>query len=100
MSSIGTGCTWEAAVEEIRARFGHYSWVHSINNACLIMAGLLWGDGDFAATVGSDGARRLGHRLERRNGWLGRRHRAGRSQAATPFHRAASRSNPLGDLRL
>ena len=22
-----------------------YSWVHSINNACLITAGLLWGDG-------------------------------------------------------
>ena len=47
-----TGCTWEAAVEAIRARFGEYSWVHSINNACLITAGLLWGDGDFTATVG------------------------------------------------
>ena len=47
-----TGCTWEAAVETIRARFGEYSWVHSINNACLITAGLLWGDGDFTATVG------------------------------------------------
>ena len=47
-----TGCTWEAAVEEIRARFGHYGWVHSINNACLISAGLLWGGGDFSATVG------------------------------------------------
>jgi ADP-ribosylglycohydrolase len=47
-----TGCTWETAVETIRARFGQYSWVHSINNACLITAGLLWGDGDFTATVG------------------------------------------------
>jgi ADP-ribosylglycohydrolase len=47
-----TGCTWEAAVDTIRARFGQYSWVHSINNACLITAGLLWGDGDFTATVG------------------------------------------------
>jgi ADP-ribosylglycohydrolase len=47
-----TGCTWEAAVETIRARFAEYSWVHSINNACLITAGLLWGDGDFTATVG------------------------------------------------
>ena len=26
--------------------------MHAINNACLIAAGLLWGDGDFAATVG------------------------------------------------
>ncbi|HEX3199051.1 MAG TPA: ADP-ribosylglycohydrolase family protein [Propionibacteriaceae bacterium] len=47
-----TGCTWEAAVEEVRARFGQYGWVHSINNACLITAGLLWGGGDFSATVG------------------------------------------------
>jgi ADP-ribosylglycohydrolase len=44
--------TWEQALERIRSRFGHYSWVHSINNACLIAAGLPWGDGDFAATVG------------------------------------------------
>jgi ADP-ribosylglycohydrolase len=45
-------CTWEAAVEEVRARFGQYGWVHSINNACLITAGLLWGGGDFSTTVG------------------------------------------------
>ena len=44
--------TWEQALDQIRSRFGHYSWVHSINNASLIAAGLLWGDGDFAATVG------------------------------------------------
>jgi ADP-ribosylglycohydrolase len=44
--------SWEAAVETIRARFGRYGWVHSINNACLITAGLLWGEGDFTATVG------------------------------------------------
>lgn len=47
-----SGDTWEQALEKIRSRFGHYSWVHSINNACLITAGLLWGSGDFAATVG------------------------------------------------
>jgi ADP-ribosylglycohydrolase len=46
------GQTWEQALQRIRARFGHYSWVHSINNACLITAGLLWGEGDFATTVG------------------------------------------------
>ena len=43
---------WEAAVETIRARFGRYGWVHSINNACLITAGLLWGESDFTTTVG------------------------------------------------
>jgi ADP-ribosylglycohydrolase len=47
-----TGRTWEAAITEIRTRFGNYSWVHSINNACLTIAGLLWGEGDFTSTVG------------------------------------------------
>jgi ADP-ribosylglycohydrolase len=46
------GWSWEAAVETIRDRFGEYGWVHSINNACLITAGLLWGAGDFTTTVG------------------------------------------------
>jgi ADP-ribosylglycohydrolase len=46
------GSPWEEAVDQIRARFGQYSWVHSINNACLITAGLLWGEGDFTPTVG------------------------------------------------
>ena len=47
-----SGCSWEAALESIRTRFGHYSWVHTINNACLITAGLLWGEEDYATTVG------------------------------------------------
>jgi ADP-ribosylglycohydrolase len=46
------GHTWDEALTRIRGRLGHYSWVHSINNACLIAAGVLWGDGDYAATVG------------------------------------------------
>lgn len=44
--------TWEQALVRIQARHGHYSWVHTINNAALIAAGLLWGDGDYSATVG------------------------------------------------
>lgn len=50
--SYGAGQTWEQALDAIRARFGHYSWVHSVNNACLLAAALLWGEGDFTATVG------------------------------------------------
>jgi ADP-ribosylglycohydrolase len=46
------GLTWEGAVAGIQSRYGHYSWVHTINNAALIAAGILWGDGDFATTVG------------------------------------------------
>ena len=44
--------SWDAALAQIQARYGHYSWVHTINNAALIAAGLLWGDGDYSATVG------------------------------------------------
>ncbi|HEX5906881.1 MAG TPA: ADP-ribosylglycohydrolase family protein [Propionibacteriaceae bacterium] len=46
------GASWEEAVDAIRHRYGHYSWVHTVNNACLISAGLLWGADDYAATVG------------------------------------------------
>ena len=46
------GATWDAAIGQIQRHYGHYSWVHTINNAALIAAGLLWGEGDFSATVG------------------------------------------------
>ena len=46
------GASWEVALAVIQERYGHYSWVHSINNSCIIAAGLLWGQGDHAATVG------------------------------------------------
>jgi hypothetical protein len=31
---------------------GTAGWVHTINNSALVAAGLLWGEGDYAATVG------------------------------------------------
>ncbi len=46
------GSTWDAALARIQDRYGHYSWVHTVNNAALVVAGLLWGDGDYAAVVG------------------------------------------------
>jgi ADP-ribosylglycohydrolase len=46
------GATWEDARTAIEDRYGHYSWVHTVNNAALVVAGLLWGDGDFTATIG------------------------------------------------
>ncbi|APA95128.1 ADP-ribosylglycohydrolase family protein [Nocardia seriolae] len=45
------GASWDTAVAAIRARHGHYGWVHAIGNACLITAGLLWGAGDFTNTI-------------------------------------------------
>jgi ADP-ribosylglycohydrolase len=47
-----SGLSWPEARDAIEARYGHYSWVHTINNAAVVAAGLLWGAGDFARTVG------------------------------------------------
>ena len=46
------GLSWDTAIDRIRAKYGHYDWVHTVNNAAIIAAGLLWGEDDFAATVG------------------------------------------------
>jgi ADP-ribosylglycohydrolase len=46
------GTTWDDAIETIQATYGLYSWVHTINNAAIIAAGLLWGRGDYSATIG------------------------------------------------
>jgi ADP-ribosylglycohydrolase len=46
------GIEWEEAIERIRAAYGHYSWVHTINNAAIVAAGLLWADGDYTTAVG------------------------------------------------
>jgi ADP-ribosylglycohydrolase len=46
------GLDWEAARDEIEFRYGHYSFVHTVNNAALVTAALLWGDGDFTRTIG------------------------------------------------
>ena len=46
------GATWDAALVQIQAAYGHYSWIHTVNNAALVVAGLLWGEGDVARTVG------------------------------------------------
>lgn len=45
------GRTWEAATAAVHTRHAHYNWVHSIGNACLTAAGLLWGEGDFTRTL-------------------------------------------------
>ncbi|MGW0735528.1 ADP-ribosylglycohydrolase family protein [Streptomyces sp. NPDC002851] len=46
------GTSWEVALDEIRSAYGHYSWVHTINNAAAIAAALLWSDGDYTSAVG------------------------------------------------
>src|SRR5260370_42087842 len=45
------GGTWESARQIIGEQLGHYNWVHTIPNAALVTAGVLWGAGDFTQTI-------------------------------------------------
>jgi ADP-ribosylglycohydrolase len=51
-ASYDAGASWDATIEQIEQRLGHYHWVHTINNAAVVAAALLWGEGDFSRTIG------------------------------------------------
>ncbi len=46
------GVDWDTARDEVEAQLGHYSWIHTINNAAVVALALLWGEGDFSRTIG------------------------------------------------
>jgi len=48
---LADGRDWEATVDELHARYGHYHWVHAINNTALVAAALYACDGDFSAGI-------------------------------------------------
>jgi ADP-ribosylglycohydrolase len=48
----GQGLDWESARDDLEERHGALSPVHTINNAAVVAAALLWGDGDFTRTIG------------------------------------------------
>jgi ADP-ribosylglycohydrolase len=43
---------WRDAWDRINRRYGHYHWVHTINNALIVALGLLYGAGDFSKSIG------------------------------------------------
>lgn len=43
--------SWDATVEVLYKTFGKYHWVHSINNAALVVAALLSSKGDFETAI-------------------------------------------------
>ncbi len=43
--------TWQITWERINDKYGHYHPVHTINNAALVLLGLLHSDGDFGRAV-------------------------------------------------
>ena len=42
---------WEEIVDALYARYGHYHWVHAINNTALTAAALYAFDGDFSGGI-------------------------------------------------
>lgn len=49
-ASEGTG--WEDTRQKIEDTYGSYHWIHTLNNAALVIAALLHGQTDFTRTIG------------------------------------------------
>lgn len=43
--------SFELAMDKLEEEFGQYHWVHTINNAVLLVAALLYGNNDFEQTI-------------------------------------------------
>ncbi len=52
MQLHASGIEWERGRDAIEEGYGHYSGVHTVNNAALVTAALLWGDRDYTRTIG------------------------------------------------
>jgi ADP-ribosylglycohydrolase len=52
ISAHAAGQSWDQAMDSMQQRLDGYHWVHTINNAEVVAAALLWGDGDFSRTIG------------------------------------------------
>ena len=51
MTWADEGLTWEDAWERVNAQYGGYHRVHVINNSCLIVLGLLYGEADLGKSI-------------------------------------------------
>ncbi|MDE2702926.1 MAG: ADP-ribosylglycohydrolase family protein [Chloroflexi bacterium] len=45
------GLDWEQALAQVMSTCGHYHGVHTINNACFVAIGLLWGECDLEKSI-------------------------------------------------
>jgi ADP-ribosylglycohydrolase len=52
MDAHRTGASWDDTMASMESRLAGYHWVHTINNAEVVAAALLWGGGDFSRTIG------------------------------------------------
>jgi ADP-ribosylglycohydrolase len=51
MSLPSSESTWDGAVDRLNERYGRYHWVHSVNNAALVAAALIYGNGEFGRSI-------------------------------------------------
>jgi ADP-ribosylglycohydrolase len=51
LAAYGDGATWEVAHRRIVETHAHYHFVHTLPNAAVVAAALLWGGDDFTRTV-------------------------------------------------
>jgi len=42
---------WETALDLLQEKYGHYHWVHTINNAALVTAALIFGKGNYEQSI-------------------------------------------------
>lgn len=47
----GSSRDWEEVLDLLHERFGHYHWVHAINNCALVVAALVHAGGDFDTAI-------------------------------------------------
>jgi ADP-ribosylglycohydrolase len=52
IDAYDAGRSWDQAMDSMEQRLGGYHFVHTINNAEVVAAALLWGEGDFGRTIG------------------------------------------------
>lgn len=53
LGMYSSGLDWELARDDLGSRYyGQYSFVHTVNNAAVVAAALLWGEGDYTRTIG------------------------------------------------
>jgi ADP-ribosylglycohydrolase len=49
--AVGLEGDWESRVDALYEHYGHYHWVHAINNTALVAAALVAFDGDYSAGI-------------------------------------------------
>jgi ADP-ribosylglycohydrolase len=50
--AFDSGLSWDKAIGQVERDLGGYHWIHTVNNAAVVAAALLWGEGDFTKTIG------------------------------------------------